>query len=251
MNKICIWCQEDETKVTFNRAAHIFPQSLGGKRICTNVCDSCNSYFGSKQSLKPSVEIALKEPLNISRTFILTHLNKESGNTRFKSEYFEYDLKKHIIKPKFKYRLQNEFQNEFTKQFKRGVYKIFLEERSESIGDALDKKFDFIRHFARYGLGNYPVYYCKPRTPAIFISNEDLYNPVIRFTEHSDMTMKEFGFYGYYFMTHMLTFPTIGTYELTVENYINYLSKNESSLYQSIIPIRSISDLDFIFSFAR
>ncbi len=249
--KICIWCQENEQKVSFNRAAHIFPQSLGGKRICKNVCDSCNLYFGSKQSLSPSIEIALKEPLNISRTFILNHWNKISKNIRFKSEYFDYDLKNHIIKPKFKYRLQNDFQYKFTKQFRRGVYKIFLEERSESFGDALDSKFDFIRQFARFGLGDCPVFYCKPRTPAIFISKEDINDPVIRFTEHSDMIMKEFGFYSYFFITHMLTFPTIRTYEITIENYFKYLSKNEGSLYQSITPINYVSDLDFLFSFAR
>ena len=251
MKRKCIWCQDDETKVTFKRPAHIFPQSLGGKRVCANVCDSCNSYFGSKQSLSPSVEIALKEPLNISRTFILSNLNRNSKNIRFKSEYFDYDLKRQIIRAKFKYRLQSDFQKEFTKQFKRGIYKIFLEERSESIGDALDSKFDFVREFARFGLGDYPVFYCKPRTPAIIVAKEDLSNPVIKFTEHSDMIMKEFGFYGYYFMTHMLTFPTIRTYELTLENYIKYLSKNESSLYQSITPIKYVSDLDFIFSFAN
>ena len=77
MKKVCIWCQKKEPNASFLRPAHIFPQSLGGKRICKNVCDSCNTYFGSKQSLLPSVEIALKEPLNISRIFLLSRLNKK------------------------------------------------------------------------------------------------------------------------------------------------------------------------------
>jgi HNH endonuclease len=72
MKKTCIWCKKNETEVTFLRAAHIFPKSLGGERICKNVCDVCNSYFGSKQSQSPSVEIALKEPLNISKTYLLS-----------------------------------------------------------------------------------------------------------------------------------------------------------------------------------
>ena len=172
MSKTCIWCRKEEPNVSFHRLAHIFPQSLGGLRICKNVCDSCNSYFGSKQPGLPSVEIALKEPLNISRLFLLKQIDKKNV-PRFKSEYFDYDLKKQIIQPKFKYRLLSEFQASFTKQFKRGIYKIFLEERSESIGDALDPLFDFIREFARYGIGDYPVYYCRPKIPAVAVSIED------------------------------------------------------------------------------
>lgn len=78
--KKCIWCLETETKVSFNRLAHIFPQSLGGKRTCDMVCDICNSYFGSKQAANlPSIEIALKEPLNISRTYLLSQpFNRKS-----------------------------------------------------------------------------------------------------------------------------------------------------------------------------
>src|SRR5436190_9983451 len=200
MNRTCVWCQKTESEVSFSRIAHIFPKSLGGQRLCKNVCDSCNSYFGSKQIGLPSVEIALKEPLNISRLYLLSQLNKNEKLPKFKSEYFDYDLKKHLINPRYKYRLISDFQSTFTKQFKRGVYKIFLEERSESVGDAFNSTFDFIREFSRYGIGDYPVFYCQPNIPAIFASMEDLKNPVIRFTEHSEEIMKQFGFYSYYFM---------------------------------------------------
>lgn len=249
--KTCIWCLKEEGLVTFNRAAHIFPQSLGGRRLCKNVCDSCNSYFGSKQQGLPSVEIALKEPLNISRMFILSGFkDNKAPIPRFKSEYFDYDLQKQVISPKFKYRLISEFQTKFTKQFKRGIYKIFLEERSESVGDALDTQFNFIREFARYGIGNPPVFYCRPAIPAVFVSREDLEDPVIRFTEHSDEVMKRFGFYSYYFMTHSIAIPVIGAYELTMDQYIKFILESEKRIYDRIIPLRYITDLDFIFSFA-
>jgi hypothetical protein len=253
LNKIktCIWCLKEETEVTFKREAHIFPQSLGGKRICKNVCDSCNSYFGSKQEKLPSVEIALKEPLNISRMFLLSG-SKDSKTPlpRFKSEYFDYDLKRQIISPKFKYRLISEFQTKFTNQFKRGIYKIFLEERSESVGDALSSQFNFVREFARYGIGNPPVFYCRPAIPAVAVSIEDLQNPVIRFTEHSDEIMKRFGFYSYYFMTHTIALPVIQSYELTMNEYIKFILETESRLFDRIIPLNYITDLDFVFSFA-
>ena len=248
---MCIWCRNVAPQVSFRRPAHIFPQSLGGKRICQNVCDSCNFYFGSKKTGLPSVEIALKEPLNISRIYLLSQLNKTQKLPRFKSEYFDYDLKKHLIQPKYKYRLISDFQSIFTRQFKRGIYKIFLEERSESVGDAFNSRFNFVREFSRYGIGDYPVFYCQPNVPAIFASMEDLKNPVIRFTEHSEEVMKQFGFYSYYFMTHTISIPTIRTYELTLANYTNYMLKGEKTMFAKIIPLKYITDLDFIFSFAN
>lgn len=250
MTKICIWCRKEEPGVRFTKLAHIFPQSLGGKRTCSCVCDDCNPYFGSKHAGLPSVEIALKEPLNISRLYLLSQLNRNKKIPRFKSEYFEYDLAKHLIKPKNKYSLISEFQQTFTKQFKRGIYKIFLEERSESMGDALDSRFDFIREYARYGLGDFPVYYCQPKTPAIFVS-DDLHDPVIRFTNYSEEVMKQFGFYRYDFITHAIAIPVIRAYELTLENYGHFLLKSENSIYKSIIPLKYVTDLDFIFSFTN
>jgi HNH endonuclease len=249
MSKKCIWCLHEEPKVAFNNLAHIFPKSLGGKRICRNVCDSCNLYFGCKQPNLPSVEIALKEPLNISRTFLLNQ-SKENKLERFKSEYFDYNLKTHIIKPKYKYRLISDFQTKFTRQFKRGIYKIFLEERSESVGDALSSQFDFIREFARRGIGDYPILYCQPNIPVVAVSQNDTEDPVIRFTEHSENIMKQYGFYSYFFITHTLAFPVIRTYELTFANYINSLYMDGKPMYSRIVPLKYITDLDFTFSFA-
>ncbi|MBD2701707.1 hypothetical protein IC229_13735 [Spirosoma sp. BT702] len=52
--KKCIWSNQKEPRVTFNRDVHTIPQSLGGRQICPIVCDSCNSYFGNPQSGKLS-----------------------------------------------------------------------------------------------------------------------------------------------------------------------------------------------------
>jgi hypothetical protein len=51
--------------------------------------------------------------------------------------------------------------------------------------DALNPQYDFMREYARYGLGDYPGYYGKPKCPAIFVS-DDMYHPVIRFTDYSE-----------------------------------------------------------------
>lgn len=250
MEKVCIWCLKNESGTSFLNAAHIFPKSLGGRRLCFNVCDSCNHYFGSKESKLPSVEIALKEPLNISKAFILSNSQKNSKIPRFKSEYFDYDFNKQVLKTKFKYRLLNDFQTGFTRQFKRGIFKVFLEERSESVGDALNSQFDFIREFARRGIGDYPVFYCCPALPVVAVSDEDIRNPVIRFTPDSEELMKQYGFYSYYFITHSIAIPVIRSYEITLSNYKSYMLKDNSKLYSSMVPLVYITDLDFLFSFA-
>lgn len=246
----CIWCLNSEPHVSFKKVAHIFPQSLGGKRTCKNVCDDCNLYFGAKQSKLPSVELALKEPLNISRTYLL-HQAEKKNLSKFKSEYFDFNPKTYLLRPKYQYRLISDFQLLFVKQFKRGIYKIFLEERNESVGDAFETKFNFIRHFARYGIGDLPVFYCKPSIPVIACSDEDIQNPVIRFTESSAEIMNQFGFYSYYFISHLLTFPTINNYILTLNNYFRYLLDPDKKICSKVIPIKYVNDLDFTFSFVH
>jgi hypothetical protein len=226
MKKQCIWCLEYEPKVTFNKDAHVFPKSLNGNRICKEVCDSCNGYFGSKQNPStPSVEIALKEPLNISRSILLE-------NGRFKSEYFTFDRQNQIAKPKFKYRTISDFQKSFAKQFRRRIYKIFLEERIKSIGDSFHERFNFILEFSRWGIGDCPVFYCKPKiTAGIYAEPDTLKNPLSRFTEATENEMEKFGFYNYWFLSHFLAFPTIRTYEITLDNYRNYILFGENSIH--------------------
>lgn len=251
INKICVWCLKSSIEVPFKRKAHVFPISLGGTAICENVCDNCNNYFGAKQNLStPSVEIALKEPLNISKYYLLSQFKNSPKLSKFKSEYFDYDFIKQILKPKFKYRYLADFQKNFVKQFKRGIYKVFLEQRSIDCSDAFDDKFNFIREFARYGVGDFPVFYCRPKEKLIFVS-DDVRIPQIRFTESIEEIINQYGFYAYWFFSHYLVIPTISNYEITKDNYFKYLFKTQIKLsaIDRIIEIKEMPDLDFTYSF--
>jgi hypothetical protein len=251
MNKKCIWCLKTDLETSFNKLAHIFPKSIGGMLSTPHVCDNCNHYFGAKQNpSKPSVEIALKEPLNISRYYVLSQFRKgKVGLPRFKSEYFSYNLTKQHVDTLYKYRLISDFQKRFIRQLKRGLYKVFLETRSITHADALDSKYDFIRHFARYDLGELPVYYFTPKLKAIFVSEPDALHPQIRFTESIEGEMSEFGFYGYYFITHYLAFPVISNYLITLENYMKYTLQSKDRIFEKAIEIKSLSDLDFTYRY--
>lgn len=249
--KICIWCSKNENYVTFKKLAHTIPQSLGGKLICENVCDPCNEFFGRKERGLPAVEIALKEVLNTSKYLLLTQ-HKEISLGRFKSEYFNFNYKNNSRTFKFKmgYKLRPNFQREFGRRFRRGIYKVFLEERERQIKDAHDDRFNFMREFSRYDLNDYPVYVQVPKFKAVFYNTEDLLLPQIRFTDYSDEVDKEFRFYSYPLMGHSFVIPTSNQFmNERLDAYSKHLQKTDDSFGTQLMPINNIEQLDFRFNY--
>jgi len=46
-NKKCRFCGKGEKEVSFNKIAHVFPESIGNHVLASNYeCDVCNEYFG-------------------------------------------------------------------------------------------------------------------------------------------------------------------------------------------------------------
>jgi len=247
--KLCIWCSKSEKTVSFNKLAHTFPQSMGGKNICTNVCDDCNKFFGDKQSGFPAVEIALKEVLNLSK-FLLLQKDDLSKNQRLKSEYFNFNIQNRVFKFKLKYKLRKNFQQEFGRRFRRGLFKVFLEERERQIGDAHNERFNFIREFSRYNLNDYPIYYIQPKFGAIFYNLDDVKSPIIRFTEHSDKVDKEYRFYSYPINGHNFVIPTSNQFmEERLKSYKRHIQTSDNAFGTRLIPIENIEDLDFRFDY--
>ncbi|MDD2279820.1 MAG: HNH endonuclease [Bacteroidales bacterium] len=248
--RICIWCNKDESKVSFIKKAHTFPQSLGGDSICDNVCDLCNHYFGSPQSQSPAVEVVLKEILNISKYLLLNQVNEIPKNKRYKSEYFNLNWEKKTIILKPRYSLRKGYQEKLGRLFRRGLYKVFLEERERQRGDAKDSRFDFIREFARYNLSDYPIYYFKPKFGAVFFSSTDANKPMIRFTEHSDKLDKDLRAYDYLIMGHNFCFPTSRHFvDLYLDYYKKYLKEQDYPFGTEITPIKYVEDIDFTFKY--
>ncbi|NML55776.1 HNH endonuclease [Chryseobacterium cheonjiense] len=245
--KKCIWCSRNDNDVNFNTLAHTFPQSLGGKNICLNVCDSCNFEFGKKQSFQPSVDLAVKEIFNLSR-FLISDSKNISSYKRFSSEYFKVNLQRRQINIKMKYKLQSKFQENFARSFKRGIYKIFLEERERICGDSHSDEFNFIREFSRYNLNDVPLYYLRPRYPILLIDQEQLDNPKLHFTEsdlelHRKYRLYEFYYGGYSYLLHTNAFMQ----DLHINKYnAEVVMKNKNSMILStLVQIHRMEDLDF------
>ena len=247
--KYCIWCSRKENSVKFDNLAHTFPQSLGGKNICINVCDDCNKYFGDKQNKFPAIEIALKEVLNLSKHLLLSEIDLKNKQ-RFKSEYFIFNHKSRVLKFKPKYLFRRGFQQEFGRRFRRGVFKVYLEERERIIGDAHDDRFNFIREFARYDLNDYPLYVQKPKFGIIVGNIDDIKNPQFRFTEHNFDIDREYRFYSYMINGHSFVIPTTNQFmKERLKNYQKFLIETDNPFGIELIQIQNIEDLDFRFKY--
>ncbi len=247
----CIWCSKDEAHATFKKKAHTIPKSLGGQNICEEICDSCNHYFGSPQSNLPSVELVFKEVFNISRYFLLESIQEQKKIGRYKSEFFNINWNTHSIRPKPKYSLKEHFQEKMARQFKRSIYKVFLEDRARLKGDAHDNKFDFMREFARFDLGDYPVFYFIPSNGAIFFSSPDTLHPELRFSEHHEKIINEFRFYEFSLISHFFSIPTTSKFEIFKDRYIQHCKSEHSKLYSKITEIKRVDQVDFTFSYMQ
>lgn len=247
----CIWCSRDEKHVTFDRKAHTIPQSLGGKQICKEVCDLCNNFFGSPSSQLPSIEVAFKELLNISRHILLRTTGEYKKITRYKSEFFNVNWNNLSIRVKPRYKLKTNFQENLARQLRKGFYKVFLEDRSRIIGDAHSNNFNFIRAFARYDLGDYPLFYFYPAKDILYFSTPDAIEPELRFSDHHKEVMSKFGFYEFFLMGHYFSIPTSANYDLTWELYLKYIKNEHSKLFSKMIRIDRFDQIDFIFSYLK
>lgn len=251
--RICIWCRQTEEKVSFKKVAHTIPQSLGGKNICCNVCDSCNLVFGSHYQGSPSVETIIKETFNVSRMRFLNSNNQIGKNKklpRFSSIYFDVNFNKRKIDLKLAFRLQAGFQEKICRQLKKGIYKIYLEEIERQKGIGLDPQFDFIREFARYNLGDYPVFYFQRSFGAIAISNDWVSNP--QFHLEGDYQMKylvqEPGFFEFELLGHVFGITTSRSWEIALDNYLKKTGDQKKKYFKSIKSITKLSDIDLLLS---
>lgn len=248
--KKCIWCLNDETGATFNRIAHTVPQSLGGKNICQNVCDECNSYFGNYEDQNPPIESVIKETFNISRARFLMPTNEIGRNkamARFKSSYFEINFEKPEIKPKGSYKLQKGFQEKLGRQLKRGIYKMILEEIERQFLDGHNSKYNFIREFARNNNGDLPLFYYERKHGIIIMSVDWAKSPELFINQ--DMKMKYLftndHFLEIEFLGHVLGIAISENWEIEFQNYVQNSRLLKKDLFNGFKIVQHFSDIDF------
>jgi hypothetical protein len=217
------------------------------------VCDTCNAYFGNITEKLPAIETVLKETFNISRAFF--HLNnndigKNKSLPKFSSVYFNLDVKRLKFSLKAKYKYHRYFQENVGRQLRRGIYKIYLEERERQLSDSLDDKYNFMREFARYCIGDYPVYYFE-RVFGIIPTHPDLIkNPTVFFKEEfrSKYLVSERGYFEFELFSHVFGIPTTRSWELGNDFYLKSSVTQKKGLFKGPKAIVKFNDIDLTLS---
>lgn len=245
MKRKCIWCLE--TEVPFEKKAHTIPKSLGGQNFNPNVCDNCNEYFGNrdKNNGKYSIEEALKETFNITRSRFLESSKTKRKTGRFKSKYFEVKDRKGnsrlSIKPSFKF--SSSFQQEICLAFKKGLYKMFFEELNRQKEIGYEAKYDLIRDFARFNKGNLPVLYFERKYGMILLLNREAETPTLFFDRMKYLYSND-KFIEIEFLGHVFGFPTTEYNEKDLKDYISNSFKLKTDYFKNAILVDKLTDID-------
>lgn len=247
----CLWCSRSEPTVTYDKEAHTIPQSIGGKLICEDVCDECNTYFGTKGA--PAVEVVLGEAFKLSNALILDVIGERGKNKimpRHKSIFFTVDFERKRIKSKSAYAMRPHFQEKLGRQFRRGIYKVFLEELHRETFTGKNDEFNFIREFARYDLNDLPVFYFKQKLPMLLFSIEEFRRPEVNFNDDKHYVMKEQSFYHFRLMGHQFAIAVKKNYKMHFDSYLEYLKGTSySKVYKELQPVVRFEDFDFLHRF--
>lgn len=241
----CLWCLNEEPKVTFEKKAHTIPKSLGGQNYNKNVCDECNAFFGNKQEVNYSIEEALKETFNITRRRLLMGTKQKRQVGKFKSRFF--DIKERngkprlVVKPSF--RLNSTYQRELSYYFKRGLYKMYLEELNRQTDKGFESKYDVIRSFARYGKGTATVLYFNRVAGMMMMFAREAETPILYFDRMKYLYSNE-QFVEIEFLGHVFGFPITLFSKSDFDNYIEKSLKEKQGFFKEAKVIDKLTDVD-------
>lgn len=244
----CIWCGKTKEETSFKNRPHTIPYSLGGNTIGFDICDKCNAYFGSDdKSVHPSlsIEVCVKEIFGMIRFMLQTELDENSYKS-LKSRYFDYYHSRKVIRIRNSFSNTQPFIRAFTKQFKRGLYEIFLQEYHRVTKDGLNPFFDAIRRYARDGKGDLPVYYLMNN--GIRLIEEDLSIPHIGMTDNQVKEVHNYGFYPFSLFGFDFYIEVSPKAHLCREVYISKICKDYGVggfVNRGFIEMNRITDIPF------
>ena len=151
---------------------------MGGTETCFDVCDECNSYFGSDRSKYGiSQDEAVKGILQIAQHYFSLNPQREI------SPIFNYYVNKHQIS--LKRSILHITEQGLTRQFKRGMCECFLQKYHYLTNEGNNLVFDKLRRYARYDEGDITFYcvlnkiligYLDQKRPTYGMSQKDIAN---------------------------------------------------------------------------
>jgi len=243
----CIWCKEKEPDVTFIKEPHTISRQLGAKMIGFDICDSCNHYFGTvdkKMKFPMSVELAFKEIMNLMRV-LLKGLDEDT-HRRLKSTYFNYFHSKKTIQINRNFKSNPYFIHSLTRQFKKGLYEVFLQEYHRETKNGLDNRFDYLRNYVRYDKGNLPVYFLENN--GVYLIEKDIDGISFKFNENVKSEIDDYGFYTMIVYGNVFYLEVAPRAELSREIFLNQHSRKligTGFVFKQLRELRAITDIDF------
>lgn len=246
----CIWCNKEKPEVTFYNEPHTISRQIGANNIGFDICDSCNSYFGTtdrSSKYQMSVELAFKEIFNVTRHLIPDSSEKDNRNTKIlRSVYFEYYKSQRLLRIKNRFKFQRNFLKNFTHQFKRGVYEVFLQEYHRNTGHGLDEKFNNLRKFVRYDLCDLPLYFGDNN--GIYLLPVNLEAPSLTFDDSIISTINDYGFYTLWLFGHIFYLEVTPKAALCRDIFLNDEAKRivgSGFILKCIKEMEYVTELDF------
>ena len=243
----CIFCGKASPEVTFFEKPHTTPHSLGSDRIGFDICDSCNHFFGEPdKSMYPriAVETSVKEIFGVIR--FMLHLEREGHEEdQLKSRYFNYWRSRNTLQIKSSFSGRASFRRVFTKQFKRGLYELFLQEYHLATEDGLDARFDRVRQFSRYGTGDLPIWHLQTR---MMLVESSLAVPKLTFSQPSLDEINTYGFYSMYLWGLWFYLEVTPKADLTREVYLREQAKKVNVggfVVKDMVLLQDIEQVDF------
>ncbi len=243
----CIFCGKSSPEVTFFDKPHTTPHSLGSDRIGFDICDSCNHFFGEPdKSMFPriSVETSVKEIFGVTR-FMLNLEREGHDKDVLKSRYFNFWRSRNTLQIRSSFSGKSYFRKTFTKQFKRGLYELFLQEYHLATENGLDPRFDRVRNYARYGTGDLPVWHLQTR---MMLIEADLSVPSLKFTQPALDEINTYGFYSMYLWGFWFYLEVTPRAEITREVYLREQAKKINVggfVVKDMVLLQDIEQVDF------
>lgn len=246
----CIWCSKEKPEVSFYNEPHTISKQIGANNIGFDICDSCNQYFGTTDSnskYQMSVELAFKEIFNVTRHLMPDAQENKIKNIKIlKSVYFEYYKSQQVLRVKNRFKFQKDFIENFTRQFKRGVYEVFLQEYHRNTGKGLEEKFNNLRNFVRYDKGDLPLYFGDNN--GVYLVPVDMESPSLAFNDKVISIIDEYGFYMLWLFGHIFYLEVTPKATFTREIYLNSEAKKmvgSGFILKCIKEMTFVTELDF------
>ena len=192
-----------------------------------------------------SVELAFKEIMNIMKLLLSNNLNENTYKT-FNSVYFTYYHSKSTIKLKNSFKLKHYFISSLTRQFKKGIYEIFLQEYHRVTKNGLDERFNRIRRFVRQDIGDIPLYFLDNN--GVHMVEEDLNNYSLKFPDTLISQINDFGFFTMMIYSNVFFLEVTLRADLTREIFLPQESKRligSGFVFSELKTLNYITDIDF------